>query len=422
MSGKEMQVEEQLTQPSDEVGVGRRESLRWALLGTLAATGVLSMTGTAHAQQRITLASLQADINNLSGAIAELQADLLGPLSRVWPTLPSEYLDLVTVASISSNAGYGEHGPFRLWVELHANNPGTGSDYAWSIGMVGDGITTNKSFMTWETSYDTGGGWKTDEFYWTKQHPGSAWWPGTGRRIGPCFSTFSTNRGNIGNGTAIGHFNLDNVEFHSDQPSVNGSKAGWNYANFFNNFETGTAAFCLQSHSTNYSQFCLTVDSAGTSFNATNLNVICSGNSLQLTVGDVSLAVDAVNNVAALTGALLNITAPGDAGESPGLQIFHAGLFYGYQNMELRTKAANQVSGMGLWNFNTPAWSIQNRGDLNNRFAIYNVALDENALSIDASDNTLRFGNFTAASDTAIAGHVQIRTKDGTLRKLAVIN
>ncbi len=67
-------------QPADEIVdeqcVARRNTLRMAILGALAATGVLMRPSTANAQQRTTLASLQADLNAVVQGLAAFDAQL----------------------------------------------------------------------------------------------------------------------------------------------------------------------------------------------------------------------------------------------------------------------------------------------------------------------------------------------------------
>lgn len=338
-------------------------------------------------------------------------------------SLPAESLDILGIASISGNAGYAEHGPFRFWIELHANTePGaSGYDYVFALGMNGDGATTNISLITWETSFDTGGGWKTDEFYYTKRHPGGVpLWP-TPRRIGWCFATFSTNRGNVANGTAIGLANCDNVEFHATQPSAGGSKAGWNYANITNNFSTGTTSFGIQSHSTNYGQYLVTCSSDGVAENITgSLSVAVSGDSINLNWAGGSLAINGTTKTAAFATTTLQASTPADNGATPAGQFFNSNPnLFNYNTVDCRTLSANQMATIGFWNQNTNRWRVGNNGAAGvNRFVIVNDALGTEALGIDIADNTLRFGSFTSGSDVASNGYVIIKTADGTTRKL----
>lgn len=339
-------------------------------------------------------------------------------------------LDFLSTDSLETITGYEEHGSFRFWTEIHANQTAevptaTGFDYVFALGMNGDGTDTNISLITWETSYDTGNGHKTDEFYFTKQHPDALpLWPK--RRIGWCFSTFSNNRGSAANGTVLGLANCDNVQFHATQPTDGaGSKAGWNYLNITNNFSTGTTTVGIQSHSTNYGQYLFSLDSSGLSENITGaLTTAVSSDSVSLSWLGGSLSINGTNKVAAFATTTLQATSAADGGASPAGQFFNSNPnLFGYNTIDCRTQSSNQVASIGFWNQNTNRWRVGNNGISGaNRFVIVNDALGTEALGIDIADNTLRFGTRTASSDAAITGYITIKDAAGNTRKLAVID
>jgi hypothetical protein len=349
--------------------------------------------------------------------------------TRTWPTLPASSLDLVNIPSISGNVGYAEHGNFRMWHELHSNDAAgaSGYDYSFAFGFPGDQgnpAKTNTALWTQEVSYDTGGGWKTNEHYMTYQHANSTTYWAAPRRTCWGVSTFSTNRGNAANGTAIGLVNLDNIQFSSNQPSVAGSKAGWNYCNLTNNYSTGTTLFELISHSTNNGIYQVSVSSTGTAINTTaGLILAAAGGTINLdwsTVGTSSQTLIANAGTATLScaGATLSVVSPTTyGGGNPALNLEHAGASFGYAHLELNTKATNQVAAISFNNRFTQKWSLFSRGDASDAFQIYNRNTSSVGLSLNNTNNEIATGGrllLTASTTSRASLNIQSGTAPTT--------